>query len=301
MGPITDTHKLTYKMNVELALQQTRSKLDPAFTYQPSLKGRLAQFLELMGATTAVRNLGKAADTPNIDAAVEPIWISPQQLAWGRIMEVEDAIKAVMDHQSDFIRGGAAAMIREKDAMLRDAIFGSRRIGQDGGTTSTWSGETVGVGVGYSSTDDTTATGMNVKKLIRARRYLQYRNVDVGMEQIFFVGNAQQIEELFRDTTFINGDYRTKKVLDQPENLPILGMTILPPIDGSLAFADYDASTYTAAVVCRSGLHWGDFDPLRTDIPLRPDKMNRPHPHMEHWLGASRSEDYKVVKILTKK
>jgi hypothetical protein len=28
--------------------------------------------------------------------------------------------------------------------------------------------------------------------------------------------------------------------------------------------------------------------------------MNRPHPQMEQWLGATRTEDYKVVKILTK-
>lgn len=299
MGPITDTHRLTYKENMMLAVQQTNSILAAAFSYAPDLKGRLAQMLELFGSTSAVKNLGRAADTPNIDSNVEPIWVAPTQLAWGRIMELEDTIKAVTNPQSMFIKSGAAAMVRAQDEVLRDAIFGTRRIGQDGGTTSSWNGSTVAVGIG--SSNDTTATGMNVRKIIRARRYLQANQVQLAGEQMFLATNAQGIEELFRDLTFINSDYRNKKVLDQPEDLPILNVTILPPLEGTVALADYDADTFTAALWCKSGLHYGDFEPLRTDIPLRADKMNRPHPHAEHWLGASRSEDVKVVKILNDK
>lgn len=78
-----------------------------------------------------------------------------------------------------------------------------------------------------------------------------------------------------------------------------MGITIIPA-DGSAAQAAYDGSTDTAALWCKSGMLWGEFSPLRTDIPLRADKMNRPHPQAEQWLGATRTEDYKVVKILNK-
>jgi hypothetical protein len=300
-GPITDAHKLTYQQNVALALQQKRSKFDMAFSYQDGLSGRQAQILELIGSTSAVVDLGRKADTPDIDNTIEPVWMIPRQLAWGKLIEREDAIKALTNYQGPFTQAGAAAMVRGKDVVLSSSLFASRKIGQDGSTTSAWAGDTVGVGVGAGATDDTTATGMNVRKILRGRRYLSSRQIDLGDEEIFVSLNAQGIEELFRDLTFINGDYRDRKVLDQPERIDILNVTILPANDGVATLADYDGSTFTAAMWCKSGMYWGEFDPMRVDVPLRPDKMNRPHPQMEQWLGATRTEDYKVLKVLNKK
>lgn len=301
MDVIQTAHKLTYKANMDLAVQQVRSTLTDAFTFQPELKGKKAQFIELYGSTTAVRNLGRRADTPDIESPVEPVWITPEQLAWGRIMEVEDAIKNVMNPASQFIAAGAAAMERGKDEILAGAVFAQRRIGEDGATLSSWAGQTVGVGVGFSATDDTTAAPMNVRKIMRVRRYFSADKINLRGEKIFVSLNAQQHEELFRDLTFVSADYRDKKPLDHPEDINILGVTLLEANDGSAGFADYDGSTLTGAAWCKSGMHWGQFEPRRDDIPLRPDKLNRPHPHSEEWLGASRSEDKKVIKILTKK
>lgn len=302
MGPISDAHKLTYSKNVALTVQQMRSRVDMGFTYVSGLSGRQSTLLELIGSTAAVINLGRKADTPDIDNSIEPVWVNPTQLAWGKLIEREDAIKALTDYQSPFVQAGAAGMVRAKDVVLSAAVFGPRKIGIDGVTVSAWNGQTVAVGVGASATDDTTATGMNVRKLLRGRRYLQAAQVDTGMEQLFFSGNSQQTEELFRDLTFVSHDYRNGKPLETPDQpQQILNITILPPNDGAAAFADADGSTYTAALWAKSGMHWGEFDPLRTDVPLRADKMNRPHPQMEQWLGATRSEDAKVIKILTKK
>ncbi|MBR0700171.1 hypothetical protein JQ599_09690 [Bradyrhizobium diazoefficiens] len=302
MGPITDAHKLTYQNNVMLAVQQKRSRLDMGFSYQTGLSGRQSTMVELIGSASAVVDLGRKADTPDIDNSIEPVWITPRQLAWGKLIEKEDAIKALTDYQGPFTQAGAAAMVRGKDVILSQAMFGSRKIGADGTTVSAWAGQTVTVGIGASSTDDTTATGMNVRKLLRGRRLMQSGQVITGDEELFFSGNAQQTEELFRDLTYISHDYRAGKPLENPdEPQRILNITILPPNDGSAAFADYDGSTYTAALFCKSGMYWGEFDPLTVNVPLRPDKMMRPHPQMEQWLGAARSEDIKVVKILTKK
>jgi hypothetical protein len=303
VGPISDAHKLTYSANVALAVQQKRSRLEMGFSYQDGLSGRQSTMIELIGSASAVVDLGRKADTPDIDNSIEPVWITPRQLAWGKLIEKEDAIKALTNYQGPFTQAGAAAMVRGKDTILSQALFASRKIGQDGTTVSAWAGQTVGVGVGASATDDTTPTGMNVRKLLRGRRYMQAGQVQTGDEELFFSGNAQQIEELFRDLTFVSRDYRGENTM--PLNTPdqqqsILNITILPANDGSAALANFDGSTYTAALFCKSGMYWGEFDPLTVAVPLRPDKMNRPHPQMEQWLGATRSEDIKVVKILTK-
>jgi len=273
------------------------------FSYQDGLSGRLATMIELIGSASAVVDLGRKADTPDIDNSIEPVWIVPRQLAWGKLIEKEDAIKALTNYQSPFVQAGAAGMVRGKDTILSQALFASRKIGPDGTTVSAWAGQTVGVGIGASATDDVTATGMNVRKLLRGRRYMQAGQVSTGDEELFFSGNAQQIEELFRDLTFVSRDYRGENntpmnTPDQPQS--ILNINILPANDGSAALANFDGATYTAALFCKSGMYWGEFDPLTVAVPLRPDKMNRPHPQMEQWLGATRSEDIKVVKILTK-
>jgi len=298
MGPISDAQKLTFQKNMELALQQKRSKLEGAFTYKTGLSGRLMQMVELYGASAAVVDLGRKADTPDIDSQVEPVWVQPRQIAWGKLMEIEDAIKNVMDPQSLFIQAGAAGMVRKKDSILAGATFGARKIGQDGGTTSAWAGDTVTVGIG--NTDDTTAIGMNVRKLIRGVRLMQARQVDIDTEKLFAKTNAQGMEELYRDLVYVNKDYRDKAVLEGKQVRSILDIEIIVA-DGDAAEADYDGSTFTSALWCQSGLMWGEFSPFRSDIPLRPDKMNRPHPQAEQWLGATRTEDYKVVKILNKK
>jgi hypothetical protein len=85
------------------------------------------------------------------------------------------------------------------------------------------------------------------------------------------------MEDLYRDITYVNTDYRSKSVLEGKQVREIMGITIIPA-DGSAAQAAYDGSTDTGALWCKSGMLWGEFSPLRTDIPLRADKMNRPHP-----------------------
>jgi hypothetical protein len=129
---------------------------------------------------------------------------------------------------------------------------------------------------------------------------MQARQIEVDDEDIHASVNAQGMEELYRDITYVNTDYRSKSVLEGKQVREIMGITI-HVIDGDASLADYDGSTYTFAMWAKSGLAWGDFDPLTSDIPLRSDKMNRPHPFSEWWLGASRTEDYKVVKVLSKK
>jgi hypothetical protein len=118
VGPISDAHKLTYSSNVALAVQQKRSRLDMGFSYQSGLSGRQSTLIELIGSASAVVDLGRKADTPDIDNSIEPVWITPRQLAWGKLIEKEDAIKALTDYQSPFVQAGAAAMVRGKDVIL---------------------------------------------------------------------------------------------------------------------------------------------------------------------------------------
>jgi hypothetical protein len=181
------------------------------------------------------------------------------------------------------------------------AVFGSRKIGADGTTVSAWAGQTVGVGVG-ASRDRRHHRHRHERAQAAARASLPAgRPGRHRHEELFFSGNAQQTEELFRDLTFISHDYRNGKPLETPDQpQQILNITILPPNDGSAAFANYRRLDLHRGAVVQVGDVLGRVRSADGRVPLRPDKMNRPHPQMEQWLGAARSEDIKVVKILTK-
>lgn len=294
VGPVTDAHKLTYQANVELAVQQKRAMLEGAFTYVSGLSGRQANVLELVGSTAAIINGARGGDTPNIDNNIEPVWLKPQQIEWGKLIEKEDAIKALTDYQSPFVQSGAAAVQRARDDIFANAIFGSRLIGQDGLTTLAYVSTGHQVTEGIGSADDVTATGMNVKKLIRAKRLLQAGFLDVDSEDLYALLNAKEIEDLYRDITFINKDYRAQAVLEGRQVLSILNITILP----TEKMPNLDADTHRAAVVCKSGLSQGDFSPIMTRAEPNPAKKYRVHPYIETWMGATRNEDAKVIEIL---
>lgn len=295
MGPITDAHKLQYQANVELAVQQKKAQLEPCFMYESGLSGRQNQVLELIGSTTAIVGGARGGDTPNIDNTIEPVWLRPTQIEWGKIIEKEDAIKALTDYQSPFVQAGAASIQRARDDIFAGAIFGQRLIGQDGTTIVSWDNTGRLVTEGIGSADDVTATGMNVKKIIRGKRLLQAAQIDIDTEELYCLLNAKEIEDLYRDISFINTDYRAQSVMDANRQvLSILNVTIIP----TEKMPNLDADTHRSALVCKSGLRQGDFSPIMTRAEPNPAKKYRIHPYIETWMGATRTEDARVIEIL---
>jgi hypothetical protein len=94
-------------------------------------------------------------------------------------------------------------------------VFGSRKIGADG-TTSAWAGR-----------PSASASAPRDRRHHRHRHERAQAAARAALpaggagrhrhEELFFSGNAQQIEELFRDLTFISHDYRNGKPLETPE------------------------------------------------------------------------------------
>ncbi len=304
-GPVTDTFKLTYQRLVELAVQQKKSRFEMGFTYHADLRGRQAQILDLVEPTSAIVNPPRGGDTPNIDQNHEPVWVQPNQIVWGKLIEKEDYIKALTDYESPYVQSGAAAIIRGRDAVFASALLGPRTIGLDGLTQQAYTAPVVN---GRSVVDDTvgsndgaTATGMNVRKLNRGMALLRSRYVEVDYEELWWCGNAQQMEELYNDIITINTDYAKMAVLDDTnktvQRIGRFNCTTFEAIPNLPALPN----DYVSIMWCKSGMHYGDFSALETRAEPNPTKMYRIHPFTENWFGATRSEDAKVVQIATAK
>jgi hypothetical protein len=307
-GPVSDTYKLQYSKLVLLAVQQKRSRFEMGFSYAPDLQGRQKMILDLVEPTTAIVGGLRGGDTPNIEQNHEPVWVQPLQIEWGKIIEKEDYIKALTDYESPYVQSGAAAIIRGRDLVFATAILGSRIIGLDGTTTSafttTFTNQAGGTSNRYcpntvGSADGQTATGMNVRKLNRCKRVLKQQYVETDYEEFWWCGNAQADEELFNDIITINTDYRKMAVLDEQERtvqrVASVNIVTYENLPTTPAVPNDTGTDNLAAFWCKSGMWYGDFDPLTTNVAPNPAKKYRLHPYMEEWFGATRSEDAKVV------
>lgn len=299
MGPVTDAHKLMYSKNVELAVQQKKSRFEQGFTYHGDWSGREMIFDTLVGPTEAIVDGSRGGDTPNIQQNLEPVGVRPRQIEWGLLIEKEDEIKALTDFQSIFVQNGAAAIVRGRDSVFAGALFSDRLIGQDGATQQAWDSTNRVVAQVVGSTDGNTDTGMNLRKIQRAKRLFRAQNIDLDMEQLWGVLNAQEMEELYNDLLTINTD--TAKMAFVDHDLKIVHNVAGVNFVSFEKKADYDSTHYASAIWCKSGMHYGDFSPLSVRAEPNPAKKYRIHPYMENWWGASRSEDAKVIKIINKK
>ncbi|MCT4495396.1 phage capsid protein [Bosea minatitlanensis] len=293
-GPVSDTHRITYRENIILALQERKAIFDDAFMFDGGLKGKQVQMTDIIGATEARVDAPEGGDTPDVEATHEPVWVRPRRIDWGKVIKKEDQIKALTDYKSEYVQGGALAVVRKKNIILSDAFFNARLIGSEVPVATPWAGSTVPQTVG--SDDGSTAVGMNVKKILRAFKLLEDKEIVVEEEDIYLALDPQEIEDLYYDLTYVNKDYRSKAVLEEKRVLSILGIPIIP----TKRIADDSANVSAAALWCKSGMVWGEFDPVSVKSEPNPAKQYREHPYIETWIGATRLQDEKVIKILNK-
>lgn len=294
MGPVTDIHRIMYRDNVQLALQEKRRQFDDFFNYLDNLAGKQVVVTDIMGPSEARLDAPEGGDTPDIDSNHEPVWIKPTRIDWGKIIKKEDQIKALTDFKSEYVQGGVNAVVRRHNRILGAALFGPRLIGNEVPVSTAWAGRTVPVDLGSAGTPN----GMSVKKILNAMRLMETDDIEVEDEDLALALDPLEVEQLWNDITFVSKDYRKDAQLDDMNKrvqaifgIPIVSTKLLP---------DYDVNTSTAGLWAKSGMHWGPFMPLEIKSMQNPAKQYREHPYIETWEGATRSEDAKVVKILNK-
>ena len=294
-GPVTDAHRVTYQENVALALQERKAQFDIAFTYTSQVSGKQVQVVDIIGASEARLDAAEGGDTPDIDANHEPVWMRPRRIDWGKVIRIEDAIKALTDFKSPYVQGGSRGVVRKKNQILAEAIFGPRLIGNEVPVSTPWAGRTVPVDLGSTGTPN----GMSVKKILNGMRLMEEDEVVIEEEEPYLALDPEEVESLWNDLTFVSKDYREQAQMDDINKrvMAIFGIPIIP----TKRIADADATTSTAGFFLKSGMHWGDAMPMTIKSAPNPAKQYREHPYIEQWLAATRSEDAKAVKILNKK
>ncbi len=275
-GPVTDAHRIMFRDNFIMALQEKRGMFDDAFTSTEELKGKQVQLVDIIGAVDAIEDAPEGGDTPDIKPSHEPVWVRPKRLIWGQLMSGEDPVKGLTVPNSTYIQGGVAGIIRKKNIHYANALLGNRLIGNENPTETAWAGTTVAAG----------GANLTVDKFSAALTAFQEADVEIDDEEIFCAASPAMLENLTKDAKFTSKDYRNRAVLEEKRVKEFMGVRII--VRNSLT---------SAIFWCKSGMVAAPFHALSVVSQPNPAKQYREHPFAETWIAASRIEDKKVVRV----
>lgn len=282
---IQDHHVLGFTKLVELLLQQTSSVLMGAVStgsYMGDAAQVVLQFGEVEFQTNAEANW--KGDTPWSDLSHEQRWVMPSDWDLGLAVVKEDQLRMLVDPKNPYASAMKAAYQRLCDKLIVAAAFSATaKVGKydDMQNVALPAGQTIAAG----------STGLTLDKLIQASEMLAAAHNDPS-DPRYVVCSQRQISDLLRDTKVTSSDYSVVKALVSGQIDTYMGFT----------FLKYEGLPKTAAVrsciaYAKSGLHLGTWNGLEVHIDQRPDKKYVWQIYGKCTLGATRTQEKKVIKL----
>lgn len=288
MTTVPDHFSRQFTSNVELLLQQKTPFFMGAVTQQ-SFTGEAAQVVKQFGLVEMQDKTGRFEDTMFSELQHLQRWIFPDDYDLALPIMKEDEIRMLGSLQSPYVEAMRAAYARKWDDIVINSFFATAQTGKNGATTTSFpAGQQVSASAGAAA-----ATGLNVEKLIQARQLLVQAEVDLRTEQPYIAVRAQQISDLLRTTEVTNADYAGLKRLESGEVDTFMGFRFIRSERLQL-----NGSNQTRCPVwVPSAIVLGTWNGLETRIGERPDKKYINQVYMRATLGATRTQETKVVEI----
>lgn len=282
---IPDHYHRSFTSNVELLLQQQDARLAPYVT-MASYSGEAAQVVKQFGEVEFVEKTTRLGDTNFSDIAHKQRWIYPADYDLALPVEREDEIRSLNSPQSSYVAAMSAAWMRKKDAVISAAIFGTSKTGKNGGTSTAHdtSGQQIAV-------DFATTTTLTIAKLIEAKRIADANYWPMTDRHIAVT--STQMSDLLNTTQITSADYNSVKALVQGDIDTFLGFKFHHYEDLELT-----GSNRRCPVWHKSGVVLGQWNGLETKIGERPDKKYITQVFMKGTIGATRTQEKKVIEIL---
>lgn len=287
-----------YTTNVEMLLQQRGGKLLSTVS-QGSYTGKGAKAVEQIGPVKPVKNLSRHADTPLISTPADARWVFPNDYEWADLIDDQDKLRMLIDPQSAYVMNAVNAMRRAQDDEILQAFFATSATGENGTTSIAFpAGQIVGVNVGGVNSN------LNVAKLRAAKRLFMSAGVDLEYEKLFTAITAADHDGLLNEIQVTSLDYNNKPTLVEGKVTAFMGFNFVP-----VEFTD--ASAYDAAASLVSGgnrlvpvwatgaMHLGMWNDITTRVSVRDDKRYATQVYAKTTVGATRTQEKKVVQIVT--
>lgn len=222
---ITTAFVEQYRANVYHLVQQKGSKLRGSVRLE-SVTGKNAYF-EQIGSTAAQIRVTRHGDTPRMDTPHARRRVSLVDYEWSDLIDDQDQIRMLINPASPYAEAAMWALGRAIDDVILAAADGTAYTGVAGGTSTVFDTAMIvdvqTVWPGVTAAD----TGMNLAKLITARKLLGTNDVDPD-EEVFVAINARQISSLLKDERVVSGDYNSALPLVSGQISRVGGCTLIP-------------------------------------------------------------------------
>lgn len=278
-----------YTTNVQLLVQQKGSRLRNTVMIGQHF-GKAAVAVDQYAAVSASKVTSRYQPLVPFDTQNDRRWVYPTDYHWNDMIDTFDQLRLLNDPTNAYVQTAVYAMGRAMDGEIISALFADAKTGESGGTTTSFlSANQIAVTYGASA-----ATGLNVAKLIRAKKILMGYDLDED-EQLFCIITSAQHENLLNEIQVVNADYNTRPVLVDGKLTSFLGINFvhseLLPVNGS--------SYRRVPVYAKSGMHLGIWNDIMTRIDERKDLSSIPYQvYAKGTFGATRTEEKKVIEIV---
>lgn len=274
----------SFTTNVELLLQEKSSPLEAGVVVQ-SYQGEAAQVVKQFGEVEFQTKAARNSDTLFSEIEHKQRWVFPTDYTLALPVDKEDELRMLNSPVSPYAEAMRAAWARKTTNVIIDAALGTAKTGENGGTNTAFDTSNQQIASG--------SAGMTVAKLRTAREKLKAAHVDMS-EPMHIAMTAKQYTDLLEQTEVTSSDFNTVKALVQGDVSDFLGFrfhhTEELGVDGS-----NDRRCFAWA---QSGIVLGFWNRLETRIGERADKEYLTQVFMRGTMGATRTQEPKVVEIL---
>ena len=281
-----------YTANVELLLQQTKSKLRGK-TREGSHVGKMASPVNQFASVVMKAPKGRFSPMDHTQPDTLRPWVFPMPGELPMLIDSFDRAETIVDPQGPYTQSGMAAVNRWWDDSIIAAFFATRQLGTDIGslTPDTFVTATFQVASTFGSS---AASGLTVAKLIEAKRILEHFHNDLEMDQPCIVIGSQQHADLLNQVQVVSTEFNERPVLVNGRVKQFLGFEFV--VSERLSVA---SNVRNIPVFVKSGMYLGVWKDMETYAEYRPDLSGRPlQLLMQTMTGSVRMQNGKVVSIL---
>ena len=287
---ITTTFQNKYSSNLELLSMQLESRFRKAVDIEDCRGSEGARVVNQLGSVNPVKRTVRHGDTPRVDTPHDARWVYPEDYEISDLIDRQDQLRTLIEPTSKMARNFAVAMNRAQDDEIIDAFFSdSTKTGKTGATTTDW---TTFIGANTAHHYDATS-GMTVEALRAAKEALEAAEVDIEMDPLFVGISAKQHRNLLSETQAISLDYNEKPVLVEGRITNFMGFNFIHSerlaVDGS--------SRRRCPAWAKSGMCMGIWEDVRGEVDRLPGKSYTTQVYASTTIGATRTEEVKVVEI----
>ena len=275
-----------YSSNVQLLLQQMDNPLEMAVETSSAV-GKNVVVVEQVGAVNAVRRTTRHADTPIVDTPHAKRWAAPFDYEVADLIDDQDKVRMLVELTSPYARNHAAAMARACTDEIVAAFSGTAMTGENGTTPQA-----------ANTAEVVDTSGLTFVKLRAALLNLMAAEVDLDSDPLFCAIRATQHDELLNITNGTNlitqsTDFNSTPVLVDGRIHRFMGINFIH----TQRLLDDANGDRLIPVWAKSGMHLVNFGSMKNEVTVRPDKSYSTQVYSGRTIGATRTEENKVVLI----